>query len=271
MDAAIGQTLQQIFTVEGLAALVTGGGSGLGLAIAEVLADCGASVTVADIDAARLAQVQERLRGRPGQIHTAKVDVADPKQVRALVAEVTSREGRLDIAFGNAGIGTPPVKTEGELDVLDENWDKVMAINLTGAFATLQACAFAMRKQGSGSIVMTASTAGLRADPLVSNAYVAAKAAIINLTRQAALELAPAGVRVNAIAPGPFRTNIGADSRPAGAPYNEGKWSRTIPMGRVGEPPELKGLALLLASPASSFITGAVYPIDGGALINYAR
>jgi NAD(P)-dependent dehydrogenase (short-subunit alcohol dehydrogenase family) len=129
-----------------------------------------------------------------------------------------------------------------------------------------------MRRQGAGRIIVTASTAGLRNDPLVSNSYVAAKAAIVNLTRQAALSLAPFGVHVNAIAPGPFHTNLGSDgavvrSRAA----TEAKWSKTIPLGRMGQPEEIKGLALLLASPASSFITGAVFPIDGGALVNYAQ
>jgi len=270
MDPAIGQTMAEIFAVDGRNALVTGGGSGLGRAIAEILVDCGANVTVADIDEQRLKDVEARLAGRPGRVHTATVDVADVTQVRQLVRDVLGRDGRLDIAFVNAGIGMASVKAEGELDGLDEAWDKVLAVNLTGAFATLQACAAPMRRQGSGRIVVTASTAGLRADPLVANSYVAAKAALINLTRQAALELAPHGVGVNAIAPGPFRTNIGrtADDR---APRDESAWNRTIPMGRMGEPAELKGLALLLASPASSFITGAVVPIDGGALINYAR
>ncbi|MGE5289470.1 MAG: SDR family NAD(P)-dependent oxidoreductase [Micromonosporaceae bacterium] len=112
---------------------------------------------------------------------------------------------------------------------------------------------------------------GLRADLLVSDSYIAAKAALVNLTRQAALELAPFGVHANAIAPGPFRTNIGIAPGQERQPQDESRWNRTIPMGRMGDPAELKGLALLLASPASSFITGAVVPIDGGALVNYAR
>jgi NAD(P)-dependent dehydrogenase (short-subunit alcohol dehydrogenase family) len=270
MDAAIGRTVAEIFAVDGRSALVTGGASGLGLAIAEVLADCGANVTVADIDVQRLARVSAGLAGRPGCVHTAMVDVADVAQVRGLVADVAARDGRLDIAFVNAGIAAASEKADGGLDGLDDAWDRVLAVNLTGAYATMQACAAVMRGQGSGRIVVTASTAGLRADPLVSNSYVA-KAALINLTRQAALELAPYGVAVNAIAPGPFRTNIGVPPGQERQPQDESRWNRTIPMGRMGDPAELRGLALLLASPASSFITGAVVPIDGGALINYAR
>jgi NAD(P)-dependent dehydrogenase (short-subunit alcohol dehydrogenase family) len=271
MDAAIGRTMAEIFAVDGRNALVTGGGSGLGLAVVEVLADCGANVTAADIDERRLKDVAARLDGRPGQVHTATVDVADVAQVRQLVRDVVRRDGRLDIAFVNAGIAAASARVEGELDGLDEAWHRVLAVNLTGAFATLQACAAPMRRQGSGRIVVTVSTAGLRADPLVANSYIAAKAALVNLTRQAALELAPHGVGVNAIAPGPFRTNIGVAPGIQGRPRDDSRWNRTVPMGRMGEPAELKGLALLLASPASSFITGAVVPIDGGALINYAR
>jgi NAD(P)-dependent dehydrogenase (short-subunit alcohol dehydrogenase family) len=271
MDAAIGRTMAEIFAVDGRSALVTGGASGLGLAIAEVLADCGANVTVADIDVQRLACVSAGLAGRPGCVHTALVDVADVAQVSELVAAVAARDGRLDIAFVNAGIAAASEKADGGLDGLDEAWDKVLAVNLTGAYATMQACAAVMRAQGSGRIVVTASTAGLRADPLVSSSYAAAKAALINLTRQAALELAPHGIGVNAIAPGPFRTNIGVPPGQEREPQDESRWNRTVPMGRMGDPAELKGLALLLASPASSFITGAVVPIDGGALINYAR
>lgn len=271
MEGSIGATMARIFAVEGLRTLVTGGGSGLGRAMAEVMVDCGANVTVADIDEDRLEAVAKDLTGRPGQIHTRHVDVADIQAVRTLVGGIVDEHGGLDVAFVNAGVGTRSARVEGELDGLDEGWDQVMSINLIGAFATLQACASPMRKQGSGRIVVTTSTAGLRADPIVSNAYIASKAAMVNLTRQAALELAPHGVRVNAIAPGPFHTNIGAASRKPGVKPDDSMWNRTIPIGRMGEPEELKGLALLLASPASSFITGAVYPIDGGALINYAR
>ena len=110
---------------------------------------------------------------------------------------------------------------------------------------------------------MTASTAGIRPEPMVSYSYIAAKAALVNVVRQASIELAPYGVRVNALAPGPFRTNIGA-RRPRAADHDQ-RWIESVPLGRRAQPDEIKGTALLLASPAGSFVTGAIWTIDGGA------
>jgi len=138
-----------------------------------------------------------------------------------------------------------------------------MEVDLNGVFNTLRAVSPVLKAQGSGSIVVTASTAGLRPEPLVGYAYVAAKAAVVNLVKQAAIELVQYGVRVNAIAPGSFATNIGA-GKVQSKHYGE-VWMRALPMGRVGQPDEIKGICLLLASPASSFVTGSVWTIDGGA------
>jgi NAD(P)-dependent dehydrogenase (short-subunit alcohol dehydrogenase family) len=125
-----------------------------------------------------------------------------------------------------------------------------------------------MRRQGSGRIVVMSSNAGLRPEPVVCYGYAASKAAIINIVRHAALELAPHGVLVNAICPGPFKgTRIGGGVTLDPEPEQERMWATTVPLGRMAEPEELKGLALLLASPASSFMTGAAYLIDGGTLV----
>jgi NAD(P)-dependent dehydrogenase (short-subunit alcohol dehydrogenase family) len=139
----------------------------------------------------------------------------------------------------------------------------VLGVNLNGVLFTIRAAAEHMKRQGSGRIVVTASTAGFGTDPMVGYSYSATKAAVIIIVRQAALELAKHGVHVNAIAPGPFRTNIGGDA----APIPPEAWSDIVAIGRMAEPDELKGVALLLASPASSFITGAVIPVDGGQLL----
>src|SRR5437867_12846864 len=128
----------------------------------------------------------------------------------------------------------------------------------------MRAAAAVMKPQRSGRIVVTASTAGLRTDPMVGYSYAVTKAAVISAVREAALELAPHGVHVNAIAPGPIRTRIGGGVLPS--KEIEQLWAATVPLGRMGEPDEIKGVALLLASPASSFVTGAVIPVDGGAL-----
>jgi NAD(P)-dependent dehydrogenase (short-subunit alcohol dehydrogenase family) len=121
-----------------------------------------------------------------------------------------------------------------------------------------------MKLQRSGSIIVTASTAGLRQDPFVSYSYAVAKAGVINLVRQAALDLARWQIRVNAIAPGPFRTNIGGGPMP---PEAEARWNAAVPLRRMGNPAEIRGLALLLASDASSFMTGGVYLVDGGQML----
>jgi NAD(P)-dependent dehydrogenase (short-subunit alcohol dehydrogenase family) len=147
--------------------------------------------------------------------------------------------------------------------VADDVWQRVLAINQHGVLYTLRAAAAVMKPQRSGRIVVTSSTAGLTSEPLVCYGYAASKAAVIGIARHAALELAPYGVHVNVIAPGPFKTRIAGGV----TPEIERMWSSLVPLGRMGDAEEMKGLALLLASPASSFITGAVIPIDGGQLL----
>lgn len=256
-----------LFDVQGVRALVTGAASGLGQAIAEVLADSGARVTLADIDPERLAEVTSALAQRGGDIRPAVLDATDPAAVRAVFADLVEAQGGVDVVFANAGIAAVPgfgVAGGQELHTVEDDvWRRVLAINQDGVLYTMRAAASVMKPQRSGRIVVTASTAGLRADPIVCYGYAASKAAVINIARQAALELAPHGVHVNVIAPGPFKTRIAGGVTPDG----ERMWSSLVPLGRMGDPEELKGLALLLASPASSFMTGAVIPIDGGQLL----
>jgi NAD(P)-dependent dehydrogenase (short-subunit alcohol dehydrogenase family) len=259
-----GQVLARIFDVRGRVALVTGGGSGLGLAIATVLADCGARVIIADRDETRLADAARDLP----TVEPAVLDVADAAAVDAVVDSVVDRHGRLDVAFANAGIGAGrgPGDATGLIDAFDlALWQQVLDVNLNGVVHTVRAAARAMKRQRSGSIIVTASTAGLRQDPYVSYSYVVAKAGVVNLVHQAALDLARWQVRVNAIAPGPFRTNLGGGG--PRRPDADARWAAAVPLGRMGDPAEIRGLALLLASDASSFMTGAVYPIDGGQLL----
>lgn len=257
---------ETLFDVRNRVAIVTGAASGLGLAMAEVMAANGARVTLADIDEAGLARAVERLKREAGAVESAVVDVADLARLRTAIDGVAARHGRLDVAFANCGISAGPgiVVPEGRMEALDlAKWNEVLHVNLTSVFETVRAAARHMKPQKSGRIIVTASIAGLKAERMVGYAYAATKAALINLVRQAALELAPDNVLVNAIAPGPFLTNI------AGGRLHRDKevvrqFERMVPLGRLAQPDELKGLALLLASPASSFITGAVIPIDGG-------
>jgi NAD(P)-dependent dehydrogenase (short-subunit alcohol dehydrogenase family) len=255
--------LSDRFDVSGLRAVVTGAASGLGLAMAEVMAEGGARVTMADLDGDGLEREAARLGG---DARTFQLDVSDADAVAALFDDVVSAHGRVDVAFANAGISTEPgvLDERGGLANIDRRiWDAVLGVNLNGVMFTVREAAVRMKGQGSGRIVVTASTAGVGTDPLVGYSYSVTKAAVIMLVRQAALELAPHGVHVNAIAPGPFRTNIGSDA----APIPPEAWNDIVALGRMAEPDELKGVALLLASPASSFMTGAVIPVDGGQLL----
>ena len=252
-----------LFDVEGAGVVVTGAASGLGFAMAEVMADSGARVTLADLDADGLEQAAGRLAG---DVRTHQLDVSDPDAVERLFAEAVEAHGRVDVAFANAGISLEPgvLDPSGGLEALDRAaWDTVLGVNLNGVVFTMKAAARHMKKQGSGRIVVTASTAGFGTDPMVGYSYSATKAAVIIIVRQAALELARHGVHVNAIAPGPFRTNIGGDA----APIPPEAWNDIVALGRMADPEELKGVALLLASPASSFMTGAIVPVDGGQLL----
>jgi NAD(P)-dependent dehydrogenase (short-subunit alcohol dehydrogenase family) len=251
-----------LFDVRDTRVVVTGAASGLGFAMAEVMSDCGARVTLADVDGERLEEATGRLGG---QARSARVDVSDRDQVERLFAGVVEEQGGVDVVFANAGISLEPgvVHSEGGFGAFDRGcWDRVLGVNLNGVVFTMQAAAERMKRQGSGRIVVTVSTAGLRADPLVGYSYSATKFAAVGLVRQAALELAPHGVHVNAIAPGPFHTRIGGDTE-----IPDSVWESVVALGRMAEPEELKPVALLLGSPASSFMTGAVVTVDGGQML----
>src|SRR5215471_6597302 len=237
--------VEDLFDVRGQVALVTGGASGLGYAFASILADCGAVVVVADWNGERLEKAVAALSGDSG-------------------AAVTGT--RLDVADAGIARGRPPLLPEGWLDDMNmDDYNALIDVNLHGVVYTVQAAAAHMKRQRSGSIVTTASTAGLRNDPYTPYSYTIAKAAVINFTKQAAHDLARWNVRVNAIAPGPFKTNLGGGGPTS--PEAEALWNAVVPLGRMGNPSEIRGLALLLASNASSFMTGGVYPVDGGSLL----
>ena len=256
---------EQLFNVRNNGVIVTGAASGIGLAIAEVMAANGARVTLLDVDRARLDAALKKI---DGEARAAVIDVTDSAALRAAIDAAAAEYGRLDAVFANAGVSSGPGFTvpAGELGaVAPENWERVLRTNLDAVFVTVQAAAAHMKPRRSGRIVVTASIAGLRSEPLVGYPYAVAKAGVANLVRHAAVELAPFGVMVNAIAPGCFHTNIGGgrlEREPAAAKA----FAEMSPMNRIAHTDENKGLALLLASPAASFITGTVISIDGGAM-----
>jgi NAD(P)-dependent dehydrogenase (short-subunit alcohol dehydrogenase family) len=194
--------------------------------------------------------------------------VADAGAIGQAVADAVRELGGLDIVFANAGVtgGYGPISGQGNrgrLENLDlALWQRTIDINLTGIVHTLQAAVPALKAEKAGKIVVTASIAGLRANAAIGYPYTASKTALVGLVKELALELAEFDIQVNGLAPGPFKTNI--NDRRFHDPVNAAIETATVPQRRLAEPEEIKGLAILLASGASSFITGAVIPIDGG-------
>ncbi len=257
----------ELFDVRDYVAFITGAASGLGLAYAEVMAANGARVTLADSDAPALEKVLTRLRAAGMSVEGEVLDVADSAALRTAIDKTADGNGRLDAVFANVGISSGPgfeVAESGRIEALDPDMlQRVIDINLKASLYTIKFAAPHMKKRRSGSIVVTTSIAGIKAESVVGYPYIATKAAMTNVVRQAAVELAPHNIRVNAIAPGPFYTNIRG-----GVMFNDPdivkRFEAMVPMGRCGQTDEIKGLALLLASPAGSYITGTVIPIDGG-------
>jgi NAD(P)-dependent dehydrogenase (short-subunit alcohol dehydrogenase family) len=263
------------FDVDGFGVVVTGGASGIGLAYGEVLAAHGARVTLVDVDRGAVAAQASRLAGEGLDVRAAVADVTDHAVLDTVIDEAAGLYGRLDVAFANAGIDPGagfvgawagdqrPRVPEGELERYgDERWNRVIDINLGGVFATARAAARHMRPRRFGRIIVTTSLASTRVEPAIGAAYMAAKAGARHFMHTIALELAGYGITVNAIAPGFFVTNIGGGH--AHKPELQVALAREIPMHRVGQPDDLKPLALFLASPASKYITGQEIVIDGG-------
>lgn len=258
--------LEAIFDVRGTGALVTGGGGGLGLAIAEGLARCGANVTLVDNDSEKLDAAAAKLEAAGIFIRTCVADVTDPNEVDRAMAVAAALPGGLQAVFANAGIssGPGPGTETGKIDMVEPaTWKRVAAVNLDGVLMTVQAAARSLPRDGRGRIIVIASVAALRTEPMVGYAYAATKAAAIALVRQAAIELAQYDIRINAIAPGPFATDIGG-GRIHEQQVHDSFASRST-LKRIGQPNEIQGLALLLASSASSYINGSTFVVDGGA------
>jgi NAD(P)-dependent dehydrogenase (short-subunit alcohol dehydrogenase family) len=263
------------FDVAGFGVIVTGGASGLGLAYGEVLAAHGASVTLVDIDADAVGAQAARLEGEGLDVRGATADVTDHAALDRVIDEAAETYGRLDVAFANAGIDPGvgfvgawagdmrPRVPEGALErYTDERWTRVIDINLNGVFATVRAAVRHMRPRRFGRIIVTTSLAATSVEPAIGSAYMTAKAGARHFMHSIALELAADGIMVNAIAPGFFITNIGGGH--AHNPDVQAAVAKVIPAHRVGQPDDIKALALFLASPASEYMTGQEIVIDGG-------
>ncbi|MGP6169650.1 SDR family NAD(P)-dependent oxidoreductase [Microbacterium sp. A204] len=253
-----------LFDLRGLGAIVTGGAGGIGSAMAAALARAGAAVTLLDLSSEALEAAQQRLQDEGVTVGIKQADITKADELDAAFAEIASANG-LHIVFANAGIsaGPGPRLESGRIANVDQDrWNSVLDVNLTGALNTV-ASASRHIADGYGRIVVTASLAGVRSDAMVGYAYAATKAGVIGIVRNAALELAPRGILVNAIAPGLFHTSI-RSSDPVHSRSTD-DFVRASAIGRGAQPSEIEGLAVYLASPASSYVTGATISIDGGA------
>ena len=257
-----------MFDLTGRIALVTAGGRGLGREFCEAMAEFGADVACNDIDMASALETVDLIKKFGRRAIAIEGDVSQQDQVERMVAQTVAEFGVIDILFCNAGIGLQVRLHE----IAIKDWERVMAVNVTGTFLCMRAVLPIMLKQKRGSIIITSSVAGIRAGseewsvPNLS-VYGTSKHAVIGLTRHAAVAYAKDGIRINAIAPGSHATyplSMGGEEE--GKKRHE-KLFKFIPMGRPGMPSEIKGLAVYLASDASSYVTGQVFVQDGGMFV----
>jgi NAD(P)-dependent dehydrogenase (short-subunit alcohol dehydrogenase family) len=266
-------SILEMFDVRGKSVIVTGGASGIGRAYAEVMADNGARVCIFDIDGVRLGEVADGMRDAGGDVWGQAIDVSDRAAMGSAFDAVAERHGRIDVVFANAGIDAGPGFLspegkripEGAIDLLDDHhWDRVIEVNLTSVYTTVKHAARHMKATGGGRIIVTSSIAAQINEVIVGTPYMPAKAGVDHFVRQMAMELGAYGILVNCISPGPFMTNI-AGGRLKIAADRKAFESQSL-IGRIGDTEDIKGLALYLASPCSSYVTGSQIVIDGGAM-----
>ncbi|MCC6188864.1 MAG: SDR family oxidoreductase [Anaerolineales bacterium] len=243
-------------------ALVTGAGRGIGRAIALALAQTGARVAVNDIDSATATATVAQVAAAGGQAAAFPADVADAGSVSGLIAAIVERWGRLDWLVNNAGVEPHSPLLEVSLD----DWQRTLAVNLTGPFLTSQAAGRVMRSQGGGVIVNIGSIAGRAFGLRHRAAYVAAKSGLMGFTRECARDLAAFHIRVNAVCPGVIITEMTAHLRNDEQMMR--KWLEDIPQGRLGEPDDVAGLVVFLCSDAAGYITGQAINVDGGKVMS---
>ena len=251
--------MNPIYDFRGQVALVTGASSGMGLATARAFAEAGAAVVLADINDEALRTVTDKLTSAGHRAIGVTCDVSDEAQVGAMVERARASFGRLDMAFNNAGIQVPPSDAA---DEPAEHFDRVNAINLRGVWTCMKHELRQMRAQGSGAIVNCSSLGGLVGLPRRA-AYHASKHGVIGLTKSAALEYAPRGIRINAVCPGTIDTPMVADMLEKQADAMK-EIMRDQPIGRLGRAEEIASAVLWLCSPGASFVIGHALAVDGG-------
>jgi NAD(P)-dependent dehydrogenase (short-subunit alcohol dehydrogenase family) len=248
----------KLFNLDGKVALITGAGSGLGRQFAATLAGVGATVVLAARRREKLEETAAMISDLGGKAICLELDVTDSLSITNCVRETVSEVGVPDILVNNAGIAKQAYLS----DISEEDWDAVLDTNLKGVFLLAQAIAKSMiNAEKPGSIINIASVLGLRVSKALGS-YIAAKSAVVQLTKAMAIEWSRYDIRVNALAPGYFITEINQDQFAGG--HAEEFLKQRVPMGRVGELPEIAGPLLLLASGAGSYMTGSIVTVDGG-------
>ena len=253
--------MTQLFDVTGKTALVTGGSRGIGLMIAEGLVRGGAKVYIASRKAEAVAEAQSRLEAY-GEAVGIAADLSGEAGVKSLAGKLKEHEDRLHILVNNAGATWgAPLKT-----YPDSAWDKVLGLNVKAVFnltrELIEPLKTAATAEDPGRVINIGSVAGLRTDIMNAYAYSASKAAVHHLTRQLAFDLAKHHITVNAIAPGPFHTKMTAFAMDN--PQLRGEMEKQVPLGRIGHPEDIAGLAIFLSSRAGAYVTGQVVALDGG-------
>jgi NAD(P)-dependent dehydrogenase (short-subunit alcohol dehydrogenase family) len=253
------QATSQAAPLAGKVAIVTGAGRGIGAATARRLAQAGAAVILAARNAAELAEVAATITATGGHALAVPTDMTDAAAVAALMQQATATFGRLDILVNNAGMagGNVPLP-----EVQEDRFAQVMATNLTGVFLGMKYAIPLLVASGGGAIVNVSSTAGIVGVGVGIAPYIASKHGVVGLTKAAALEYAHANIRVNAVAPGTIRTSVNA--RWIDDPQISQRIISGIPLGRVAAPEEVAEAIYWLCSPAASYVTGVILPVDGG-------
>ena len=244
----------------GKVVVITGGSGGIGSAAAKIFAENGAKLVLVGTSTEKTEQKARDLGLKEGDYLALAADVSKENDVKAYVDASMERFGRIDVFFNNAGVEGSVANTA---DITSDDMEKVYAVNLMGVHYGLKHVLKVMLKQKSGSIINTASLAGLRGFPGMG-AYVASKHAVVGLTRSAALEVALDGIRVNAVCPAPVETRMMESIEKVFGEGARENFEKGVPMNRYANPEEIGQLVYFLASDKASFITGGIYPIDGG-------